>query len=395
MIRQIRIGITKFILTQYHSLTSLHYGLRNRAIGLSIVQYRSSVTMIPIVLLVLVALTITWDFFRGPERTFKLLEDRNVPQSAPWWGDANFGLSIDIYLDQSGENIDQVILDNLAASIPGMPKGVLEEKICIPGFFLKPALVKSTNFSQSIFGDEDVAGETYFLGENPNSPNIFFQGENPCSFDFEPPTASASREFVISPEAFNAISIVMESQNSHFFPFDSLVSKTPLVLWVPSRYENEISYPLNMRVHTNLPDWNEKIGLVNEKVYLTQEQSDETTIDAKLISITLKRPLRQQILTVILLLFMAVFITSLIYVDDRGSALEVSVGILFGLWGVGSILLPENVSINNLVGLGLTLLYIYFAGVAFYRFVARESSLPFSLRLPDRSQLSEENDNND
>lgn len=56
------------------------------------------------------------------------------------------------------------------------------------------------------------------------------------------------------------------------------------------------------------------------------------------------RPIPKQILTIVLLGSIGTFITILVFLKEPGSFLEVSVGILLGLWGIQSLLVPPNFS---------------------------------------------------
>ncbi len=74
-------------------------------------------------------------------------------------------------------------------------------------------------------------------------------------------------------------------------------------------------------------------------------------------------------LLVVLLLFMMMMLG----VKELGSALEVAVGILFGLWSIREVILPPDFGRSGLADGFLTSLYVAFAVISVVRFISKPS----------------------
>lgn len=137
------------------------------------------------------------------------------------------------------------------------------------------------------------------------------------------------------------------------------------------------------------PNWDERITVSNA-VSSDGIESDETVKEFSKFEGFYFRPLAYRILAVILLLALLTFIVVLIFVNDISSFLEVSIGILLGLWGVQAILVPSNITSPTMIeGLLLTL-YVLFAFAIFIRFVVR----PIWVRLGKNSRQKLQSEQN-
>ncbi|MCL1495857.1 MAG: hypothetical protein M1G31_34685 [Pseudanabaena sp. Salubria-1] len=123
---------------------------------------------------------------------------------------------------------------------------------------------------------------------------------------------------------------------------------------------------------------NEKQKIVDYEIagWVTAPNSDEKIIFENSdrdrqpnIRVYLYRPFAYRALTLILLGSLFLFIISLAFLKDNGTFLEVSIGILFGLWGVQNILIPQNIKDTTIISSLILTLYICFVFVAFIRFV--------------------------
>lgn len=101
----------------------------------------------------------------------------------------------------------------------------------------------------------------------------------------------------------------------------------------------------------------------------TQIVGQTEQFNATEVSIMLQRSIGKIFLTGVVLLAFTLFILLLLIIPDDGSALEVSVGLLLGLWGVREILIPADIEGTTIVHSAILFLYFLFAGVAFIRYL--------------------------
>jgi hypothetical protein len=121
----------------------------------------------------------------------------------------------------------------------------------------------------------------------------------------------------------------------------------------------------NIIVNTNLPGWHDDIEITPIQIKVNGRNKPAFQID-----VTLRRLLSVRILTVLLLLILVGFITFLPFVKETGSAIELSLGIFFGLWGIQDVLIPGDIEYTTLIHSLLMMLYTYLAVAAVIRFVS-------------------------
>lgn len=86
--------------------------------------------------------------------------------------------------------------------------------------------------------------------------------------------------------------------------------------------------------------------------------------DLAIIEASFGRPLTPKLFTLAVLGVILVLILALVLTDDRNTVLEISIGILLGLWSVSSFLIPERVpEVESLAYYAIPYLYLLF-GVA-------------------------------
>jgi hypothetical protein len=132
-------------------------------------------------------------------------------------------------------------------------------------------------------------------------------------------------------------------------------------------------------------NWDQTITLAHPILQLRDRE-----LDATLVSIYSQRPPSIFVLTALLLSLITIFIILLAFVSDTGSALEVSIAILVGLWGIQGILIPEYVVETTLVHISIYLLYLLFALVALFRFVISPLESKVTLSLNKQNEISHE-----
>ena len=162
---------------------------------------------------------------------------------------------------------------------------------------------------------------------------------------------------------------------TYFYPFDKRV------VGVYVKPENQLARldtssilksgePI-LTLEIDAPEWDKK------EVFQTQLPIDETartwanTLPFKVTNIELQRPLSNRILTVILLLSILTFIILSIFINELGTFLEVAVGILLGLWGIQTILVPDYITGATIIDALILTLYVLFAFAIFIRFLIK------------------------
>lgn len=115
-----------------------------------------------------------------------------------------------------------------------------------------------------------------------------------------------------------------------------------------------------------LPGWAQTARISQPKMVL-----DSMPTNSTLVSFDLHRPISQTVLTWSILGLLSVFALAILFVSDAGSAAEVAVAILLGLWGVQEFLIPSNVEGLTLVHFAQYLIYLTLGWATLFRFVLR------------------------
>lgn len=158
---------------------------------------------------------------------------------------------------------------------------------------------------------------------------------------------------------------------AYFYPFDQYEGNYIYSLLVSE--ESIEKFKINPNIVANFSGADEW-----QKIVTVSAGKDGKNNVVKLI---FQRSQSDRVLTVILLSLIFVFILLLFVINDIGSILEISVGILFGLWSVQSILVPNYIDGRTLVHDLTFLLYILFALSICMRFIVKP--LWYRLSPPD------------
>lgn len=183
--------------------------------------------------------------------------------------------------------------------------------------------------------------------------------------------------------------IGISASSQYYFPFDKRI--LDFDVWLNTYQEigeNKRAlgtFAPDVKGYVDYPDWDETVTI--QKVF-----SEEKGHDVTHVNIVLRRPLGYIAMAVILLSGLAVFSLSLIKVEEISSFLEVAIGILLGLWGVQTILIPDNVTWPTIIdpliltsyGLLAFAVFIRFAIKPLWRSLGRE-------RSPDAIETGDEN----
>lgn len=149
-----------------------------------------------------------------------------------------------------------------------------------------------------------------------------------------------------------------------YFPLDE--REVTFYLWVEAYQENGAAFPLVPEVYlsSKMAEWNEEVHFTKRVINVNGED-----LEALEVNVIFKRPLTTRLFTFVILGTLYLFVTLLLFVKDTGSALEVSLGILLGLWGIQEIIRPPTLGTITLVDTLILVLYFYFALIAVLRFI--------------------------
>lgn len=152
------------------------------------------------------------------------------------------------------------------------------------------------------------------------------------------------------------------------FPFDSYWLKVSATIATSDYFleGDQVRYPEgHKKQHEVIPtdvsltvvasDWEETIE--------TMQEDGQTWF-----FIRLQRHRSLRFLTVALLSSILLFILMILRLQDLGSTVEVTAAILFGIWGIRQVLVPDYVTTTTLVDYALICLYLVLAIVLFARF---------------------------
>ncbi|MCB0035508.1 MAG: hypothetical protein H6668_20585 [Ardenticatenaceae bacterium] len=146
-------------------------------------------------------------------------------------------------------------------------------------------------------------------------------------------------------------------RSAYYYPFDKRNYNVSMSLNISSGQKDDL-LALSPRILTpaiavrsTIPNWDERIAIEKGK-----------------IAIELYRPLAVRILTVILLSFSFVFILLLLAIKDLSNFRSATSSMLFGLWGIQNILVPDYIQVATIVDHIIISFYVLLACVISYRF---------------------------
>lgn len=158
--------------------------------------------------------------------------------------------------------------------------------------------------------------------------------------------------------------------DSYYYPLDSHELSFSLRLQVqltePSTVDEWIMLAPNITLIPRYKNWDTSIEVVEDSWAW-----DITGIEETDVTLELRRPLTMQVLIPLLLLAFLFVICWLIRVDDTSSFLEVAIGILIGLWGIQSVLIPKTIESPTIIDPLILVLYVLLALIILAQFVIK------------------------
>lgn len=251
-----------------------------------------------------------------------------------------------------------------------------EGNFCVPRF---QVIEKRFAESQGITTDEShplptAATSLWFLGEN-----VCLTPENATPASWIAPRQTSHTFYTSSSEQderdfhhkVQSSSMLSYEQNKiGAFPFDDIEASVIIVLEAYDLMGQPVYPQQDVRLIVGADYWvvdaNLEPVLVPERMLFehTEEQMDAITVN-----LSLRRPTYFKVMAIVLPLVLLAVIIGLLFTQELGGALEVSLGIVLGLWSTQEILLPDFVSGFTLIHLIIVILYLIFAWAIFIRFL--------------------------
>jgi len=122
-------------------------------------------------------------------------------------------------------------------------------------------------------------------------------------------------------------------------------------------------------IQENIPTAINAYDVINRKSLSTGTDPELRTEKAVEIYQYLTRPFWRKLLTAVIPVLLSVFVILMCNLTEIGSASEVAIGILFGIWSIKSFLIPSGFPGSILIDRIISGVYILFAIGAVYRFI--------------------------
>lgn len=166
---------------------------------------------------------------------------------------------------------------------------------------------------------------------------------------------------------------ISDSGDERFFPFDKK-SASSIFIWVDTKNSVDETFNVETKILLNFisSDWNEKIEVTPIPITV-----NEQSIQAYQVDLTLYRLVSTRFFTILLISMLLIVITFILFVKETITAVELSLAILLGLWGIQGVLIPIDIQTSTLIHLLIILLYTYLVAIISIRFLF----MPILLKL--------------
>lgn len=319
--------------------------------------------ILPALLLLIAVFIVTQDFFGD--------QGVNLGRPAPESGTApgaerRVYIEAEIFSDLS--NPDTLYLALTQATVPAPLEQDPDTLLCLHGVYITPAL-------------ETSGGDKY-----PDAPYDGPDGrdDEPPTFHLDPPLCNfqttgdgriqvqdnPNTDLILAPDEPFELFLDEGAGAIRFYPFDTLSGSWdiyPLVLAPDGALRPDVDLALHLTAR--LADWKENITLRPEELRFELTPNLTSDWPAQELQVQLSRTRTQRLLTVVLLGFLTILILGLIFVRDNSSLLEIVIGVLLGLWGIQSVVIPSYIQSRTLVHYWIIILYILLGLVAYVRLV--------------------------
>jgi|688.fasta_scaffold318277_2 hypothetical protein len=165
----------------------------------------------------------------------------------------------------------------------------------------------------------------------------------------------------------------------YYYPFDQQTAAVDILGVFSKDSERIPNVPSTSALDFSVAGW------------LEFPQSDETISivkhgsSARTITIDLRRQQARRLLSIVLLSSALMFIVLLPFVGDTSTFIELSVAVVFGLWGIQGIIVPTEINDPTIVQSCILALYLLYALIVFIR-IGAVNALRFLDKVGKRSQ---------
>ncbi len=223
---------------------------------------------------------------------------------------------------------------------------------------------------------EYITSEVCINGVFVRHPQVI-SSENGLSFEVEKPdylldnfcvtpqTETGSVSATVPYTEQEMLFKLFDGVDESFFPFDKW-STGSTILWLDIKDGDGKTLSIEPQIISNLvlPDWNGSLKLQPIQITVNGKQ-----VLAYQIDITLHRLLSSRFFSILLIAMSLLAITAILYIKETVTAIELSLAILLGLWGIQGILIPASIQGTTLVHVSIILLYIYLVAIISIRFL--------------------------
>jgi hypothetical protein len=259
----------------------------------------------------------------------------------------------DLLTGANGKEVQSFDVTKIAFTAKGIDQAA--GAFCVTGIYVMPS-------PQYIASEEGSAVEIF----DPPTPNPIYAFEDFCSNGLVKSLAinnilnKRAQEKITSVQSPVWINYEIPTGSKRFYPFDHL--NLSYIFWVEAVDENGDYFIIAPQVTVEFP----------HDGWIRSSQGNFLLIDQQFITTLLidhDRNISTRLSTVVLMFTILSFIIGLIFVPNISSTLEVSIGILLGLWGLREVLIPPEIQGARLLSYFFLFAYYLFAIAAFIRFV--------------------------
>lgn len=248
---------------------------------------------------------------------------------------------------------------------------------------------------ETFHGDlvEPLASSPYSpVDRNAQLPSYSFRKELACPIRYQASNGEVVQmgyfvdPFERFPTTFYAL------RDADLFPYDRYY--TFLIVGVEVRFEGEDAFYFvpALRLANATNQWD-----VSVAPYEGFARSIKTSDGAEggitpVYQLTLQRPLSARLWPPILLLILLCFELAVYFVPRDDHAIQILIGLVLGLLGIQSALIPDSIPFMNIMQSTIWLLYVLLAAAAFARFFIRPKLNRRTFTTPSSSQEPTERD---
>lgn len=157
--------------------------------------------------------------------------------------------------------------------------------------------------------------------------------------------------------------IPTDDMTIYYYPFDKRTSEINIIgIFSEKGVASNGSAKIISDLDYDIIGWAE-FPFQDEVISISRQKDN----NMQTVTVDLYRQQARRVLTIVLLASILVFIGFLPFVADSSSFVELSLGIVFGLWGIQGVLLPSDISGPSIIQSAILALYLFYALAVFIR----------------------------